>query len=135
MEDAPCGCEQREDAEGARPGERDALLIEAPASALRWQCPRWGYSDEIEGKAAQVAREVERLTGCHHGALRTCPRYEAAGPAVIRALRLYRAQQGAGLTFDDDPPAVLVACADAIGGADAARMDAESEDQKRKHHG
>jgi len=77
-------------------------------------------------------RAVEMLTGCERGALTQCPRYETSRPDVVRAMRLYRAQQGGGLSFDADPPAAIVAAAETIGASDARRMDREREERERE---
>ena len=131
MESSPCGCEQAEDAQTARPGEREALLERAPASQERWRCPRGGCEPgPLSDEAEQAARAVEVLTGCERGAFKTCPRHEASAPDVLRALRIYRATQGGGLSYDDDPPAVIVHAAEVIGGADAARMDCEQKERE-----
>lgn len=50
---------------------------------------------------------------------------------MIRALRLYRAQQSGGVSFDDDPPLVIVSAAEVIGSADARRLDKEHQDRER----
>ena len=131
MAPSPCGCEQAEDAQTARPGEREALLERAPASQERWRCPRGGCEPgPLSDEAEQAARAVEVLTGCERGAFKTCPRHEASAPDVLRALRIYRASQGGGLSYDDDPPAVIVHAAEVIGGADAARMDCEQKERE-----
>jgi hypothetical protein len=76
-------------------------------------------------------RRVESITGCEPGSLRRCPRHETSGSDVARALRLYRAQQQGGVTFDDDPPAAIVLASEVIGASDGRRIDREQEDRKR----
>lgn len=127
---APCGCEQYEDAQTARPGEREALLAVCGDNASAWGCPRV-QSSEISPVNLQVLRDVERITGCESGSLLTCPRQCASGDDVKRALRLYRASQGGGLSYDDDPPAAIVLASEAIGSSDAARVERESEERER----
>lgn len=73
--------------------------------------------------------------GAEAGSVTTCPRHLASAPDVLRALRLYRAQQSGGITYDDDPPAAIVTAADVIGGADAKRLDAEQAQRERERGG
>ena len=71
------------------------------------------------------------MTAARADALSQCPRYEASRPDVARALRLYRAQQSGGLSFDSDPPAAVVVASEHIGASDARRMDREREERER----
>lgn len=86
----------------------------------------------MSASAEATASAIERLTGCESGSIRTCPRHVAGGPDVIRALRLYRAQQSGGVTFDEDPPAAIVHASEIVGGADARRIDAEQQERERE---
>ncbi len=132
LSETPCGCEQYSDAQSARPGEREALLRVCGGNAERWGCPRAGEGAQITERHTDALRAVERLTGCDRGSLNTCPRYEAHRPDVVRALRLYRATQGGGVTFDDDPPAAIVVASEAIGGADAKRIEREQQERRER---
>lgn len=131
MAETPCGCEQREDAESARPGEREALLSAWEGNAKKWACPRLCDGEMTEARRDSL-RAIETLTGCERGALTQCPRIESSRADVHRALRLYRAQQSGGLNFDDDPPAAVVLASEVIGAADARRMDREREERERE---
>lgn len=133
MEDAPCGCEQYDDAQRARPGEREGLLAQCGDNARAWACPRAGHTGDPTDARKEVLRRVEILTGCDRGSLRSCPRHETSGSDVARALRIYRAQQQGGVTFDEDPPAAIVLASEVIGASDGRRIDREQEE--RKHDG
>lgn len=132
MDDAPCGCEQFDDAQHTDGHEREFLLDKCATNAEHWRCPRARVEPgPLGGKAGVIARELEALTGCARDSITTCPRHLAGSTDVVRALRLYRAQQGGGVTFDDDPPASIVAASEVIGGADAKRLDAEQADREK----
>jgi hypothetical protein len=88
--------------------------------------------EQMTEARADALRRVETLTGCERGALSQCPRYEASRPDVARALRLYRAQQSGGLSFDSDPPAAIVVASEHIGASDARRMEREREERERE---
>lgn len=131
MTSTPCGCEQYEDAQAARPDEREALLAQCGGNAMRWGCPRV-VGGEQHPDNTEALRRVETLTGCPEGSLRTCPRYEACDVDVMRALRLYRAAQSGGLSFDEDPPAYIVTASEVIGSSDASRVEKEQEESERE---
>lgn len=88
--------------------------------------------EQMTATREDALRAVETLTGCERGALTQCPRYEASRPDVARALRLYRAQQSGGLSFDSDPPAAVVVASEQIGASDARRMEREREERERE---
>ncbi len=118
------------DAQSARPGEREALLEQCGRNAEEWACPRVVRDGAPTQQRQDTLRLIEIMTGCEQGALTTCPKHAAGRPDVQRALRLYRAQQSGGVSHDDDPPAAIVIAAEAIGSADAKRIEREQEERE-----
>ena len=134
MGKAPCGCRQIADSETADEIGRDLLRTVGVSQCEKWRCPARGFdgSEELDSACDDTAKHVENLVKAPRGSIKTCPRYLASGPDVLRALRMYRATQTGGVNFDDDPPAVLLHAVDTIAGADAARQEHEIEESKKK---
>lgn len=116
----------------------DALKVsDSEASALLniWEsrASEWGCVDgsEICSENKQTLRRLEVISGCNKGTLKQCPFKATNSPDVVRALRLYRAQQSGGVSYDDDPPYSVFVGFEAISDSDAKRLKAEQESKAK----
>jgi hypothetical protein len=127
MESTPCGCLLKSDALRASSDEASALLAVCDSRSRDWGC----HGGEIHPDNSQTLRRLELISGCNRHTLNCCPYKAASTPRVVRALRLYRAQQTGGVSFDDDPPYSVFVGFEAVSDSDCKRIKSEQESKSK----
>jgi len=99
-----------------------------------WQCPDAGYSgDANDPSALAVLDAVAELTSVERGCLRTCPRWHAHRPEIVRAVAYKRyVDAGCPDAIEHNPPVALIRASHLVASADSDRLKSEREERESK---
>lgn len=111
------------------------MLEIAERQSRSWACPNVGGSGETDDPAALAVLDVvAELCDVERACLRTCPRWHALQPDVVRATQ-FRQYVDAGCpdAIEHNPPVALIRAAHLVASGDAARIKAERKAWSEKH--